>query len=236
MLSLFRSGSWSGEFWSTPAVVVPITFLMLVALVALLPGCRSKDDDVWPKDKAGPKVVVSFAPLYCFAVNVAGDDAVVRSMMTTAGPHNFNPTDQEAKLLHRADLFFINGLGLDNEQAETLEARQREQPPQGDRSGEPHPAENMLLAGGDHDDDDGDADHHHHEGGHDPHVWLSPDYAVILVEGIRDELKASRPGSRGQLRSSCCRVHRRSCGSSRTTGSPCSRTRRIASSSPSTNR
>ena len=37
-------------------------------------------------------------------------------------------------------------------------------------------------------------DHHHHEhGGKDPHIWLSPDEVVIVVEGIRDELKAADP-------------------------------------------
>src|SRR5262249_49413144 len=93
---------------------------LLVLLAALISGCRSKDDDLWPKDHTGPKVVGSFAPPYCFAVNVAGEDAVVRTVMTTAGPHHFHPTDQDARLLRRADILFINGLGLDNDPAETL--------------------------------------------------------------------------------------------------------------------
>src|SRR5207248_10497082 len=41
-----------------------------------------------------------------------------------------------------------------------------------------------------HEDADDHADHEH---GMDPHVWLSPDHAVYLVEGIRDELKGADP-------------------------------------------
>ncbi|HJZ55287.1 MAG TPA: metal ABC transporter substrate-binding protein, partial [Gemmataceae bacterium] len=36
-------------------------------------------------------------------------------------------------------------------------------------------------------------DHHHHDSPFDPHIWLSPDHAVILVQSIRDELKAIDP-------------------------------------------
>jgi ABC-type Zn uptake system ZnuABC Zn-binding protein ZnuA len=37
------------------------------------------------------------------------------------------------------------------------------------------------------------AEHAGHNHGHDPHVWLSPDMAIIQVNGIREELKALDP-------------------------------------------
>src|SRR4051812_807915 len=88
-------------------------------LTLSFPGC-SPTDDGWPKDKTGPKVVVSFAPLYCFAVNVAGDDAVVRTPLTTTGPHHFTPTDKDARLIRRANIFFVNGIGLEGDKPEKL--------------------------------------------------------------------------------------------------------------------
>src|ERR1700761_9283763 len=98
----------------------------VVALAAAIPllmlGCGSKTNPAaqdWP-DKPGPKVVVSFAPLYCFAANVAGDDAVVKNMMGATGPHDFQPTDTDARLVRHADLFLINGLELDTAKAEAL--------------------------------------------------------------------------------------------------------------------
>ncbi len=162
---------------------------LLAALLAFFVGC--KGESVWP-DHPGPKVVVSFAPLYCFATNVAGEDAVVKSMMTTTGPHDFNPTDMDARLIRHADLFFINGLSLDNGFAETLQRGSGNRKLKLIALGDRIPADKLLEADEDHDHDHGEADHHHHEG-HDPHVWLSPEMAIVMVEGIRDELRSADP-------------------------------------------
>src|SRR5579885_3165037 len=89
----------------------------LLAVVAVI-GCGGSGP-TWP-DRPGPKVVASFPPIYCFAVNVAGDDAAVKSAMTSQGPHEFDPKASDARLLRRADLFFINGLGLDDRIAQRL--------------------------------------------------------------------------------------------------------------------
>jgi ABC-type Zn uptake system ZnuABC Zn-binding protein ZnuA len=137
-------------------------------------------------------VVVSFAPLYSFAANVAGEDAVVKTMMSTSGPHDFNPTDMDARLIRPANLFFINGLSLDNSVAETLRrgsgARALTVVPLGARI-----PEAMLLGGEEHADHDHGHGHHHDHGDHDPHVWLSPERAIFMVEAICDELKAADP-------------------------------------------
>jgi ABC-type Zn uptake system ZnuABC Zn-binding protein ZnuA len=153
-------------------------------LASLLPGCNARDD-VWPKDHAGPKVVVSFAPLYCFAVNVAGDDAVVRNMMTTSGPHHFNPTDKDARLLQRADLFFVNGIGLEGDKPTTLAKSSGNKNLEIVDLGDLIPKD-KLFEGSCHHDHGNGAKHDH---GKDPHVWLSPDYAILQVQGIRDALK-----------------------------------------------
>lgn len=157
-----------------------------------LTGCGGDTDDGWPADKAGPKVVVSFAPLYCFALNVAGDDAVVRNLLAGGGPHHFNPTDRDARLLRRADLFLVNGLGLEGDKPERVKKTSG-------NSGlklvelAARVPENCLFEGVCH-HDHGDEDHDH---GKDPHVWLGPDTAVFLVGGIRDELKAADPAHAG---------------------------------------
>src|SRR5262245_37272223 len=101
--------------WLKVAAVVVLAGV--AAVLALVPvGCQrvsqTAKEEEWPEGK--PKVVVSFAPLYCFAANVAGDDATVRNVMTTKGPHDFNPTDTEIKMLSKADIFFTVGLELDD--------------------------------------------------------------------------------------------------------------------------
>ncbi len=166
-------------------------FLGAAAGFALvLPGCGNNGDDGWPKDKTGPKVVVSFAPYYCFATNVAGDDAIVRDLLTTTGPHHFNPTDKDARLLRRADIFFVNGLGLEGDKPDAMKRGSGNKELKLIELGAKLPEDKLCEGSCHHDHGDGDA-HDHDEHGKDPHIWLSPDHAVLLVEGIRDELKAT---------------------------------------------
>src|SRR5439155_6981464 len=88
-----------------------LTFCALgVALSAT--GCGQPANKIWPEGKS-PRVLVSFAPLYSFVANVAGDDAAVLTLLTTTGPHEYQPTSQDTLKLRQADLFFINGLDLD---------------------------------------------------------------------------------------------------------------------------
>jgi ABC-type Zn uptake system ZnuABC Zn-binding protein ZnuA len=175
-----------------------IGFGSLLMLVVAY-GCGTvKIDDGWPADKK-PKVLASFPPVYCFALNVAGDDAHVQTLLTTTGPHDYQPSSRDNLKLRRADLFFINGLALDEKFAEQLQSNsdnpnlplielgervpnkialghEKEEKEEGARRGSPDPA-----------------DHHHHHGAFDPHVWLGIPEAIVMVEAIRDELKAIDP-------------------------------------------
>lgn len=174
------------------AIRSPRSLALVVAAAGLgvLPvGCGG--DNVWP-DRPGPKVVVSFAPVYCWAVNVAGDDAVVKNMMTTTGPHDFNPTDTDARLVRRADLFFINGVGLDNDLANAVKRGSGNDKLAVIDLGANLPKDRLV---------EGQCNHQHHGHDHahshglDPHVWLSPDFAVTMTESIRDTLKNADPAN-----------------------------------------
>src|SRR4051794_23462449 len=74
-------------------------------------SCR-KGDDPWPSS-GKKRVLASFPPLYCFAKNVAGDDADVRCLLTLQGPHDFAPTQTDVMVASKADLILVNGLGID---------------------------------------------------------------------------------------------------------------------------
>ena len=87
-------------------------FVSVAVALLVMTSCRGLPDP-WG-DQPGKRVVTSFAPIHCFALNVAGKDAVVKTVMTERGPHHFTSTPRDAKLLERADIFFINGLELDN--------------------------------------------------------------------------------------------------------------------------
>jgi ABC-type Zn uptake system ZnuABC Zn-binding protein ZnuA len=160
--------------------------LLIGSLLLAATGCGSKDS-AWDAAKPGPKVVVSFAPIYCIAANVAGPDAQVKNVMTTSGPHEFNPSDTDARLLANADVLIINGLDLDNAVAETMKRGSGNKNLRLLDLGSKIP-EDKLLQGECHHDHPGHQ--HDHEHGHDPHIWLSPDMAITMTEAIRDELKS----------------------------------------------
>jgi len=108
----------------------------------------------------------------------------VKSIMTTTGPHDFNPTDNDARLLAKADVLLINGLDLDDGLADKLKRGSGNRGLHVFNLGKEIP-EDKLMQGECH-----HAGHQHdHDHGHDPHVWLSPDFAVLMTEKIRDELK-----------------------------------------------
>lgn len=170
--------------------------LALFAVVLTFGGC-SPARDAW-EDVPGerPNVLVSFPPLYCFAANVAGEHARVLSLLTTVGPHDFSPSGRDVLKARKADLFLVNGLGLDdwfskianssgNSRLKVVEV------------GETLPEDKLLDAGAEeHDHGHGrgeEGHHHHHHGDHDPHVWLGIDQAMLMVEKIRAELSAAAP-------------------------------------------
>ncbi|HET6574856.1 MAG TPA: metal ABC transporter substrate-binding protein [Fimbriiglobus sp.] len=169
-----------------PRVLIVLLGAALAAVVPLA-GCGGTAPE-WP-NRPGPKVMASFPPLYCFALNVAGDDAVVQTAMSNQGPHHFDPKLADARRVTQADLFVINGLGLDERIAQKMK----------DGSGNPNLTVVNLgelfkpeeLEEGtcqhDHEDD------HAHDHGKDPHVWLGIGYAVRQMEGIRDALKERDP-------------------------------------------
>lgn len=164
--------------------------------LALLPGCTPSVTDQWP-ESSGPKIVAAFAPIQCFAMNVAGDDAVVRAAMTTQGPHHFEPGPADVRMLAQADLMFMNGLMLDDQIIKKLASGSGNKKLKLINLGAKLPE--SLLIESDHDHDHhGHAHHDHEHGEHDPHIWMGIPQAVKMVEGIRDELMGHDPGKASQ--------------------------------------
>jgi ABC-type Zn uptake system ZnuABC Zn-binding protein ZnuA len=161
----------------------------LAATVAFV-GC-GRAPDPWREVSGGPtKVVASFPPLYCFTKSVAGPDAAVLCLLETTGPHDFHPDRQDALKLSKADLFLVNGLGLDD----WVPGLVRDAHNTGLKVipvGDAIPKKLLLERDEDEDKDEHKHGHdgHEHHGEHDPHVWLGVPQAVALVGRIRDVLK-----------------------------------------------
>ena len=161
-----------------------------------LTGCPAgRNADPWVSAGNRPKVLVSFAPLHSFAAKVAGPDAEVKCLLTTTGPHTHgDATPNQIDLARGADVFFVNGLGLDDEADGVATKLQKVAA---------NPNWNVVNLGSKIDETwlrEGECHHdhakgeEHHEHGIDPHAWLSVRCAKKMVEGIRDELKRLDPG------------------------------------------
>lgn len=159
-------------------------FLPAVATALGLSGCRHAVDP-WDGQAGPPRVVVSFAPLYCFTRNVAGPDAGVLCLLINQGPHGYEANPRDAVLLHKADLFLVNGLGLDESFADKLKNNADNPKLELVEVGEAVPESQLHRAAEEAGHDHG----HHHHGTLDPHVWLGLPEARLMVQRIRDELK-----------------------------------------------
>jgi ABC-type Zn uptake system ZnuABC Zn-binding protein ZnuA len=176
-----------------------------LSLLLAFTGC-SRAPDPWASASGqdGPKVLVSFPPLYCFTKAVAGEHARVLCL-TTSDPHEYRPDSRDIGKARDADVLIYIGLSLDEAVArlpkgagnararlvnlgELLEKRDE--------------ALVLPIHGKDHDDDDHDhgkhghdhgKDGHQHHGEDDPHVWLGIDQARALVDIIAEQLSAAAP-------------------------------------------
>ena len=162
--------------------------MLTVPLLTSVAGCGKKPSP-W-QDQPGPKVLVSFAPIYSFVKSVAGDRGQVEILMTTNGPHEAkDPGDIELRLAAEADLLFHNGLELDDAFCTKLSKAAGNSRLKLVALGTAIPESDLL---------EGACTHNHapgkkHEHPTDPHVWLGIPQAIRMVEKIRDEYKVLDP-------------------------------------------
>lgn len=161
--------------------MIGLAMLVLGAFGFAFSGC-SKVEDPWPK--GNPKVLVSFPPLQSFALNVAGDDAAVLSVLSSTGPHDYQPRPQDIVKLRKADVFYINGLELDDPFCQRLK----------DSSGKPSLDVVPLGEAVTHKIRVADLKNVGHvHGEYDPHVWLGIPQAVEMVNKLAADLAERDP-------------------------------------------
>ncbi len=156
--------------------------LIVLALVPLL-GCSSAPDPAGEE----LRVYAAIEPLASLAREIAGERAVVRSLVQQdESPETFQPTPKTMAALASSQLYLAAELPFE----EILLARV-EREFEGLRVARPC-AGLADLAGHDH------AGHDHEgctHGGFDPHVWLSPAHARRIAAVITKELSALDPDS-----------------------------------------
>jgi zinc transport system substrate-binding protein len=162
---------------------IALLTLAAVGCMVAVSGCGHHGDD-WGKDPTKLRVMASFPPIYSLVANVAGDKAEVRSLLDSSEIHHYHASPHDSIRLHHANLFFINGLGLDDEFAGTLTSNADNPNLKVIEIGEDELIKPKLIEmqkGHSH------AGHQHH-GKNDPHIWLGVPEAILMVKVIRDKM------------------------------------------------
>ncbi len=172
--------------------------IILLLLSLILAGCGAQSsaaggNPVEPAAGKKLKVVATTTIIGDLVKNVAGDQVELHVLLPIgADTHSFQPAPQDIAAATDADVIFVNGLGLE----QFLEAMIKDSGAKAPVVALAEGVKTRALAPGeaDHDHDahsDAEADHDH--GGIDPHIWLSPANARIMVENIARALAQVDP-------------------------------------------
>lgn len=169
--------------------LIPLTALMLALMMALMP-CAA----------AAETIVTSFFPIYLFALNLTdgldGVDVVCLTPPSAGCLHDYQLQTGDMKRLARADVFLINGAGMEGYLSGVFEAFP-DLPVVDASTGVP-----LLESCVEHDhghgeaEDEDEAEAEGHEGHHhemNAHIWLDASNAVIMVGNLADGLMAQLP-------------------------------------------
>ena len=140
--------------------------IFLLMLMLIISGCGANSDS------GKLKIVTSFYPMYIDALNIAGGiDGVEVINLTkpqTGCLHDYQLTTEDMKILETADIFIVNGLGMENFLDKVTSARKDLKIVDASNSEEIY-----LLKDGDEIN---------------PHVWMSVTYAMAQVRAIQRQL------------------------------------------------
>jgi zinc transport system substrate-binding protein len=192
----------------------------LAAIILVGAGCAATQNKPTPDttQTQRPTVVASFFPIAEVSHAVVGDlaDVVVITPEGTE-PHDYEPTPKQIQEILSADVFFMNGAGLDpwGEKLHTdLETKQVAVLELTDgivlKEGGAHEHHEDAVAhaetGEHHGEDEHTAEAHVDEAGHaheddagkDPHVWLDPTVMMHAAATLRDKMMSIDPNNATQ--------------------------------------
>lgn len=165
-----------------------IVSLLLAAMLALLPAAGLAET-----------VVTSFYPIYLFTLNLTqgldGVEVVNLTAPTTGCLHDYQLQISDMKALNRADVFLINGAGMEGYLTDVFAM---------------FPELSVVDASHDvpllEECEEEASVHEAHDHGHDhsheanSHIWLDAANAVIMVGNLADGLAAAMPQHEAQIK------------------------------------
>ena len=160
-------------------------FICILSALLALPSCA-------PAVEEGPRltVVCTTYPIYLFASFMTqGVEGVAVERLDTGSTsclHDYTLSMADMKKLERADVIALNGAGLEEFLEDALETSDAQMI---DCSTGVELLENLS-----HHHEEGEEDEKGHDHGHwDPHYWMDPDNARIMVGNLRNFLVLTDP-------------------------------------------
>ena len=144
--------------------------IALLGVLFLLYGCT-------PQQKPA-QIAATTAPVYEFTERLCrGTDLTVTRLITenVSCVHDYALSVKQVKAVEGAELVILSGAGLEDFMEDLLSGKATVDSSQ-----------SITLTGCEHDHDHGDHGHDHGES--DPHIWLSPNNAMIMAKNICDSL------------------------------------------------
>lgn len=139
---------------------------LLLLIILCVAGCGNSADD------GKLKIVTSFYPMYIDALNITknveGVEVINLTEPQTGCLHDYQLTTEDMKTLEKADIFIVNGLGMENFLDKVIEQRK-----------------NLKIINASDSEEiftikDGDEIN--------PHVWVSITYAMNQIKSITSQL------------------------------------------------
>ncbi|HAN10263.1 MAG TPA: zinc ABC transporter substrate-binding protein [Clostridiales bacterium] len=157
--------------------------LILIVSVLFISGCtqnEKKENTIQTIEKKELVIATSFYPIYIETINVAHDiDGVKVINMTkpqTGCLHDYSLTPLDLKTLERANIFVINGAGMEAFMDKVVGEQQKLKIVEASKGIE-------LIST---DKEEGD----------NPHVWVSVSDSIIQVKNIQEQLSLLDPDNR----------------------------------------
>ena len=154
-------------------------FVLLLLLSALLcSGCG--------KDSASYDLVATTLPVYEFALTLCDGTGLSVGRLIADNVsclHDYTLQVDQMKMIEGADMILLSGLGLEDFMEDAITSASKTI----DASADVHIHEGSH----DHHGADSAEDSHHHDT--DPHIWLSPENAIIMAENLAYGLSEDYP-------------------------------------------